>query len=60
MKKVPVVMCSALLLLFCSAVSQAQQSLASTRNSDPNAGGQAVSNVTGKGTTIWQRSRRLV
>jgi hypothetical protein len=38
MKKVHVVMCSALLLLFCGALSQAQQSLTSTRNSTSNAG----------------------
>jgi len=50
MKSVRVVMYSAL-LLFCSALSQAQQSLASARNSDSNAGSQVVSNVTGKGTT---------
>jgi outer membrane lipoprotein-sorting protein len=31
MKKVHVVMCSALLLLFCCACSQAQQSLASSQ-----------------------------
>ncbi len=63
MKKVHVVMCSALLLLFCCACSQAQQSSASTRNSDPNASGQAVSNVTGKGTTdyvpLWLSATKL-
>jgi hypothetical protein len=63
MKNVHVVMCSALLLLFCSALSQAQQSLASARNSDPNAGGQAVGNATGKGTTdyvpLWLSATKL-
>jgi len=63
MKKVQVVMYSALLLLFCSSLSQAQQSLASVRNSDPDAGGQAVSNVTGKGTTnyvpLWLSATKL-
>jgi hypothetical protein len=63
MKKVHVVMYAALLLLFCCACSQAQQSSASTRNSDPNAGGQAVSNVTGKGTTdyvpLWLSATKL-
>jgi trimeric autotransporter adhesin len=50
MKKVHVVVYSALLLLFSSALSQAQQSLASTRNGDSKAGSQAVSNVSGTGT----------
>jgi len=50
MKKVPVVMYSALLLLFCSALGQAQQSLASTRNGDSKAGSQTVTNVSGTGT----------
>jgi trimeric autotransporter adhesin len=63
MKKVHVVMCSALLLLFCSALSQAQQSLASTRNGDSNADSQVVSNVTGKGTTdyvpLWLSATKL-
>src|ERR1035437_6359339 len=49
-KKVQVVMYSALLLLFCSALSQAQQRLASTRNGDSNAGSQTGSNVSGTGT----------
>jgi hypothetical protein len=38
MKRIHVVMYSALLLLFCSAHSQAQQSPASTRNGSSNAG----------------------
>jgi hypothetical protein len=50
MKKVHGAMYSALLLLFCSALGQAQQSLKSTRNSTSNAGSQAVSNVSGTGT----------
>jgi hypothetical protein len=63
MKKVQVVMCSALLLLFCCAWSQAQQSLPSTRNDDSNADRQAVKNVTGKGTTdyvpLWLSGTKL-
>jgi len=63
MKRVHVAMYSALLLLFCSARSQAQQNLASTRNSDSNAGGQAVSEATGKGTTdyvpLWLSALQL-
>jgi uncharacterized repeat protein (TIGR03803 family) len=47
MKKSHVVGYSALLLLLGSVCSQAQQSLTSTRNGDSNAGGQAVSNVSG-------------
>ena len=49
MKKVQVVMYSALLWLFCSACSQAQQSLASGRNNDSHTGVQAVSGVSGTG-----------
>ena len=56
-------MCSALLLLFCSALSQAQQSLASSRNSDSNADSQVVKNATGKGTTdyvpLWLSATKL-
>jgi hypothetical protein len=63
MKKVHVVMYSALLLMFCSALSQAQQSLASTRNSDSNAGSQAASNVSGTGTKnylpLWMSGTKL-
>ncbi len=63
MKNVHVVMCSALLLLFCSALSQAQQSLASSRNNDSNADGQVVKNATGKGTTdyvpLWLSATKL-
>src|ERR1700684_1766683 len=63
MKKVHVVMYSALLLLFCSALGQAQKSLASTRNSDSNAGSQVVKNVTGKGTTdyvpLWLSATKI-
>jgi hypothetical protein len=50
MKKSHVVVYSALLLLLGSVCSQAQQSLASTRNGDSNAGSQSVSNVSGTGT----------
>ena len=50
MKKVHVVMYSALLLLFCSALSQAQQNLASTRNGDSNPDSQASGSVSGTGT----------
>src|SRR5580698_6123248 len=42
MKRIHVVMYSALLLLFCSAHSQAQQSPASTRNGSSNAGSMGV------------------
>jgi len=63
MKKVPVVMYSALLLLLGSACSQAQQSLASTRNGDSNAGSQAVSNVSGSGVKdyipLWLSGSKL-
>src|SRR5208283_5635478 len=63
MKNVHVVMCSALLLLFCCACSQAQQSLASSRNNDSNADGQVVKNATGKGTTdyvpLWLSTTKL-
>jgi hypothetical protein len=63
MKKVHVVVYSALLLLFSSALSQAQQSLASTRNSDSNAGSQAISNVSGTGTKdyvpLWLSGSKL-
>jgi len=63
MKKVHVVVYSALLLLFGSALSQAQQSLASTRDSDSNAGSQAISNVSGTGTKdyvpLWLSGSKL-
>jgi trimeric autotransporter adhesin len=63
MKKVHVVMSSALLLLFCSALSQAQQSLASAGNNDSNADSQVVKNATGKGTTdyvpLWLSATKL-
>src|SRR5580704_9195121 len=64
MKKVHGVMYSALLLLFCSAMSQAQQqSLPSTRNSASNAGSQDVSNVSGTGTMdyvpLWLSGTKL-
>jgi hypothetical protein len=49
MKKFHVVMYSVPLLLFCSALSQAQQSLASTRTSTSNASSQVVSSVRGTG-----------
>jgi uncharacterized repeat protein (TIGR03803 family) len=47
MKKSPVMVYSALLLLLGSVCSQAQQSLTATRNGDANAGSQALSNVSG-------------
>ncbi len=50
MKKSHGVVYSALLLLLGSVCSQAQQSSASTRDGDSNAGSQAVSNVSGTGT----------
>jgi hypothetical protein len=63
MKKVHVAMYSALLLLFCCAGSQAQQSLVSTRNNDSNADSQVVKNVSGKGTTdyvpLWLSGTKL-
>jgi trimeric autotransporter adhesin len=63
MKTVHVVMYSALLLLFGGAGSQAQQSLASTRNDNSNAGGQVVSGVSGKGATdyvpLWLSTTEL-
>jgi hypothetical protein len=64
MKKVQVVMYSALLLLFCSALSQAQQSLASTGlSSDSQGDSQVVKNATGKGTTdyvpLWLSTTKL-
>jgi hypothetical protein len=63
MKKVHGVMYSALLLLFCSALSQAQQSLASTGNSTSNAGSPDVSNVSGTGTMdyvpLWLSGTKL-
>ena len=63
MKKFHVVMYSALLLLFCRALGQAQQSLTSTRNSTSTAGGQVVSNVSGTGATdyvpLWLSATKL-
>ncbi|MGA7078903.1 MAG: tail fiber domain-containing protein [Terriglobales bacterium] len=63
MKRVQVVMYSALLLLFCSALSQAQQSLASTGSNESNADSQVVKNATGKGTTdyvpLWLSATKL-
>src|SRR5580700_5525380 len=63
MKKFHVVMYSALLLLFCRALCQAQQSLTSTRNSTSTAGGQVVSNVSGTGATdyvpLWLSATKL-
>ncbi len=49
MKKVHGVMYSALLMLFCSALSQAQQGSASAQTSDFNTGSPAASNVIGTG-----------
>ncbi|MGA7078901.1 MAG: tail fiber domain-containing protein [Terriglobales bacterium] len=64
MKKVHVVMFSALLLLFFCAWSQAQQSLASTGlSSDSQGDSQVVKNATGKGTTdyvpLWLSTTKL-
>jgi hypothetical protein len=56
-------MYSALLLLFCSALSQAQQSLAATTNRAPNAGSPSGSSVSGTGTTdsvpLWLSGSKL-
>jgi trimeric autotransporter adhesin len=49
MKKVHLAIYSALLMLFCSALSQAQQSLASAQTSNFNTDTPAASNVTGTG-----------
>jgi len=63
MKKVYAVMYSALLLLFCSVLGQAQQSSASTRNDNSNAGSQAASNVSGTGAKdyvpLWLSGTKL-
>jgi hypothetical protein len=64
MKKVRVVMYSALLLLFGSACSQAQQSLASTRNDTANADSQSVNEAisgTGKAdyVPLWLSGSKL-
>jgi hypothetical protein len=63
MKKVHVVMYSALLLLLCSALSQAQQSSVSTRDGDSKAGSPAASDVTGTGkkdyVPLWLSPTRL-
>jgi len=63
MKKFHGVMYSALLLLFCSALGQAQQSLASAGNSTSNSGSQDVSNVSGAGATdyvpLWLSATKL-
>jgi len=53
MKRIDAVMCSALLFLYCCAVSQAQQSSASTRNGDSKADSQIVNNLSGRGTTDY-------
>jgi hypothetical protein len=49
LKKFHVAMYSVLLLLFCRALSQAQQNLASTRTSSTKASSQVVSSVSGAG-----------
>jgi len=63
MKKVHVLMYLALLFLFCSALSQAQQGLASTRNDDSKAGSQGVSNESGSGAKdyvpLWLSATKL-
>jgi len=63
MKKVQVVKYSALLLLFCSALSQAQQSLASTGIGDSRGDSQVIKNASGRGTTdyvpLWLSTTKL-
>jgi hypothetical protein len=63
MKKVHVVLYSALLSLVCCACSQAQDSLALPANSDPNARSQVGSNVSGTGTKdyvpLWLSGTKL-
>jgi len=63
MKKVHVVIYPALLLLLCGAVSQAQQSAASTGNGDSKADNQIVNNLSGRGTTdyvpLWLSPTKL-
>src|SRR5579863_2760321 len=64
MKTARVVMCSALLLLLGSACSQAQQSLASTRNGNSSPGSQSASAATiGTGTKdyvpLWLSGTKL-
>jgi len=49
LKKCHVAIYSVLLLLFCRALSQAQQNLASTRTSSTKASSQVVSSVSGTG-----------
>jgi Chaperone of endosialidase len=63
MKKVHVVLYSALLLLFGSVLSPAQQSSASAGNGDSNADSQVGSNVSGTGTKdyvpLWLSATKL-
>jgi hypothetical protein len=63
MKKVNVATNAALLLLFCSVISQAQQKLAPTKNSDSNAHSEAAGNVTGTGkkdyVPLWMSPNNL-
>ena len=63
MKKVHVVMYPALLLVLCSAVSQAQQSLASAGNGASNPNSQAVNNLSGRGAAdyvpLWLSPTKL-
>jgi hypothetical protein len=63
MKKVHVALYPALLLLFCSAVSQAQQSVAPTGNGSSNPNNQIVNNVSGRGATdyvpLWLSATKL-
>ena len=53
MKKVHVVMHSALLLPFRNTFIQAQRSVASRRNNTSSTGTPGVSNVSGTGATAW-------
>jgi trimeric autotransporter adhesin len=63
MKKFHVVMYSALLLLFCSALSQAQQGSVSTRNGDSNAVSPTPGDVIGTGkkdyVPLWLSPSRI-
>jgi trimeric autotransporter adhesin len=63
MKKLHVAMYSALLLLFCSVVGQAQQSVAPARNSDSNADNQMFNSLSGRGATdyfpLWLSPTKL-
>jgi hypothetical protein len=63
MKKIHVAMYPALFLLFCGVLSQAQQSSASTTNSNSDLNSQVVKNVSGTGATdyvpLWLSATKL-